>query len=135
MPVAATKPNCAQTFDFRFPIRDLRSSVPASERWQSGLSYLTRNQAYPKGYRGFESLPLRQSLPSQGLADQRRNDLHCSQANNTANNRRGLPVVAWSQPALIEPWLGSSTNGLLNPFLVQRRADRAQDFISGVGLR
>ena len=43
---------------------------PDPEGWQSGLSYLTRNQACPKGYRGFESHPLRQPSPSLRLAGQ-----------------------------------------------------------------
>ena len=44
--------------------------VPAltPERWQSGLSYLTRNQACPKGYRGFESHPLRHAPQSEATA-------------------------------------------------------------------
>ncbi len=37
-----------------------QKSPSAPERWQSGLLYLTRNQACPQGYRGFESHPLRQ---------------------------------------------------------------------------
>jgi hypothetical protein len=49
-------------FGFRFSECALRFRVPAPERWQSGLSYLTRNQACPKGYRGFESHPLRHFL-------------------------------------------------------------------------
>ena len=32
----------------------------ATERWQSGRSRRTRNAEYSQGYRGFESLPLRQ---------------------------------------------------------------------------
>jgi hypothetical protein len=48
-----------ETFGFRFNRRFLPSRLPASERWQSGRLYLTRNQACPQGYRGFESLPLR----------------------------------------------------------------------------
>ena len=32
------------------------------ERWQSGRSHRTRNAAYGQPYRGFESLPLRQSI-------------------------------------------------------------------------
>ena len=32
----------------------------APERWQSGRMHRTRNAAYSQGYRGFESLPLRQ---------------------------------------------------------------------------
>ena len=38
-----------------------------SERWQSGRMYLTRNQAYVKAYRGFESLPLRQKQATPRL--------------------------------------------------------------------
>jgi hypothetical protein len=34
------------------------------ERWQSGRMYLIRNQAYPRGYRGFESHFLRKSSVS-----------------------------------------------------------------------
>jgi hypothetical protein len=45
------------------PSKPRRRSGPP-ERWQSGLLYLTRNQACPQGYRGFESLPLRH--PSLG---------------------------------------------------------------------
>ena len=33
----------------------------APERWQSGRSRRTRNAEYAQAYRGFESLPLRQS--------------------------------------------------------------------------
>ena len=33
-----------------------------AERWQSGRSRRTRNAKYAQAYRGFESLPLRQSL-------------------------------------------------------------------------
>jgi hypothetical protein len=56
-PMERTRP---ETFGFRFDALFLPSSLPASERWQSGRLYLTRNQACPQGYRGFESLPLRQ---------------------------------------------------------------------------
>jgi hypothetical protein len=34
----------------------------AAERWQSGRLRQTRNLLYPRGYRGFESLSLRQLL-------------------------------------------------------------------------
>jgi hypothetical protein len=36
-----------------------------AERWQSGRMHRTRNAAYPRGYPGFESLPLRQALVLQ----------------------------------------------------------------------
>ncbi len=36
--------------------------MDATERWQSGRLYLTRNQANTQVFRGFESLPLRQSM-------------------------------------------------------------------------
>lgn len=36
-------------------------STDIPERWQSGRMYLTRNQAYVRTYRGFESLPLLQN--------------------------------------------------------------------------
>ena len=55
-------------------LRALSESRPAAsariaarqtpERWQSGRMYLTRNQAYVRTYRGFESLPLRQPGPA-----------------------------------------------------------------------
>ena len=54
-----------ETFGFRFNRRFLPSRLPASERWQSGRLYLTRNQACPQGYRGFESLPLRHPSPKR----------------------------------------------------------------------
>jgi hypothetical protein len=48
------------------PCRDIPRSqdpgpCPAAERWQSGRSHRTRNAEYPQGYRGFKSLPLRQT--------------------------------------------------------------------------
>ena len=53
---------CSGLPKFRLPFSELRPTLPRSEpeRWQSGRLYLTRNQACPQGYRGFESLPLRQ---------------------------------------------------------------------------
>ena len=62
------KPPC------RLRIRDLKArprpiggaarstSDDLAERWQSGRTYRTRNAAYPRGYRGFESHPLRHLL-------------------------------------------------------------------------
>ncbi len=41
---------------------------PVSERCQSGRSGLSRKQMCPQGYRGFESLPLRQGRPSHEVA-------------------------------------------------------------------
>ena len=39
----------------------IAGSTDIPERWQSGRMYLTRNQAYVRTYRGFESLPLLQN--------------------------------------------------------------------------
>jgi hypothetical protein len=61
----------AETFGFRFNRGFLPSRLPASERWQSGRLYLTRNQACPQGYRGFESLPLRHLPLQKGGHDRR----------------------------------------------------------------
>lgn len=44
-------------------LRMLKQSlqIKGLERWQSGRSRRTRNAEYSQGYRGFESLPLRQT--------------------------------------------------------------------------
>ena len=43
-------------------ILDFGARILTKERWESGLIHQFAKLAYPKGYRGFESPPLRMKL-------------------------------------------------------------------------
>jgi formylglycine-generating enzyme required for sulfatase activity len=82
---------------FYFSVSLGKLSPRETERWQSGLTRLTRNQVWPKGHRGFESHPLRH-LPILAPLDRgRQSGLFIFIDNDFQNRRKNFRIFRFGQ--------------------------------------